>query len=44
LISECPDRIYPGHGTFMLSGATEDLNLTDLKMNSPWTTIVTSVG
>ena len=44
LISECPDRIYPGHGTFMMSGATDDLKLTDLKMNSPWTTIVTSVG
>jgi glyoxylase-like metal-dependent hydrolase (beta-lactamase superfamily II) len=44
LIAECPDRIYPGHGTFMLNGAVEDLKLTDLKMNSPWTTIVTSVG
>jgi glyoxylase-like metal-dependent hydrolase (beta-lactamase superfamily II) len=44
LISEKPERIYPGHNTFMLSGATEDLKLTDKKMNSPWTTIVTSVG
>lgn len=43
LIAEFPDRVYPGHGTFMLSRATEDLKLTDLKMNSPWTTIVTSV-
>jgi glyoxylase-like metal-dependent hydrolase (beta-lactamase superfamily II) len=44
LIAESPDRVYPGHGTFMLSGATEDLRLTDQKMNAPWTTIVTSVG
>ncbi len=44
LISESPDRIYPGHGTFMLSGGTDDLRLTDVKMNAPWTTIVTSVG
>jgi hydroxyacylglutathione hydrolase len=44
LISEAPDRIYPGHGTFMLSGGKEDLKLTDAKMNAPWTSIVTSVG
>ena len=44
LILEAPDRIYPGHNTFMLSGATDDLKLTDQKMNAPWTTIVTSIG
>ncbi len=44
LIAEKPDRLYPGHNTFMMSGATEDLKLTDAKMNAPWTTIVTSVG
>ena len=44
LILEAPDRIYPGHNTFMLSEATEDLKLTDQKMNAPWTTIVTSIG
>jgi hydroxyacylglutathione hydrolase len=44
LIAEKPDRLYPGHNTFMMSGATEDLMLTDAKMNAPWTTIVTSVG
>ncbi len=44
LIAEKPDRIYPGHNTFMLNGATEDLQVTDAKMNAPWTTIVTSVG
>jgi glyoxylase-like metal-dependent hydrolase (beta-lactamase superfamily II) len=44
LIAEKPDRIFPGHNTFMLSGATDDLKLTDAKMNAPWTNIVTSVG
>ena len=44
LIQEKPDRIYPGHNTFMLRNATDDLMLTDQKMNAPWTTIVTSVG
>jgi glyoxylase-like metal-dependent hydrolase (beta-lactamase superfamily II) len=44
LILEAPDRVYPGHNTFMLNGATDDLKLTDQKMNSPWTTIVTSIG
>jgi len=44
LILESPDRVYPGHNTFMLSGAIEDLKLTDQKMNAPWTTIVTSIG
>lgn len=44
IISMEPDRIYPGHNTFMLNEATEDLKLTDQKMNAPWTTIVTSVG
>jgi hydroxyacylglutathione hydrolase len=44
LITTKPDRLYPGHNTFLLSGATEDLEVTDQKMNSPWTNIVTSVG
>lgn len=44
LVSEKPDRVYPGHNTFMLRNATDDLMLTDQKMNAPWTTIVTSVG
>jgi len=44
LIAEKPNRIYPGHGTFMLSSALEDLKLTDAKMNAPWTNIVTAVG
>jgi glyoxylase-like metal-dependent hydrolase (beta-lactamase superfamily II) len=44
LVAESSDRVYPGHNTFMLSGGTDDLKLTDAKMNAPWTTIVTSVG
>ena len=44
LIDAKPDRLYPGHNTFLLSDATEDLKLTDQRMNSPWTTIVSSIG
>jgi len=44
LISEKPDRLFPGHVTFLMNGAANDLKLYDSKMNSPWTTIVTSVG
>lgn len=39
-----PDRLFPGHGTFLLSGAVEDLMIVDQKMNAPWINIVTSVG
>ncbi len=44
LLNERPERLYPGHNTFMLSNAVEDLKIIDQKMNSPWTTIVTAVG
>ena len=44
LLNEKPDRLYPGHNTFMLGNAIEDLKVTDQKMNAPWTTIVTAVG
>jgi glyoxylase-like metal-dependent hydrolase (beta-lactamase superfamily II) len=44
LMTAKPDRLYPGHNTFLLSGATEDLEITDQKMNAPWTNIVTSLG
>jgi glyoxylase-like metal-dependent hydrolase (beta-lactamase superfamily II) len=44
LIAIKPERMYPGHNTFVLSGALEQLRQTDDKMNSPWTTIVTSIG
>jgi len=39
-----PDKLYPGHNTFLLGDAVEHLKLYDQKMNAPWTTIVTSVG
>jgi len=39
-----PDRIFPGHGVFVLSDAVEHLRLLDEKMNAPWVNIVTSVG
>lgn len=39
-----PDRLYPGHNTFLLSDAVDHLMLYDQKMNAAWTTIVTSVG
>jgi glyoxylase-like metal-dependent hydrolase (beta-lactamase superfamily II) len=44
LIAIKPERMYPGHNTFVLSGALEQLMQTDSKMNAPWTTIVTSIG
>ena len=39
-----PDRIFPGHGVFVLSGAVDHLKLLDEKMNAPWINIVTAVG
>jgi glyoxylase-like metal-dependent hydrolase (beta-lactamase superfamily II) len=39
-----PDMMFPGHGTFVLSGAMELLAVYDEKLNAPWTNIVTSVG
>jgi glyoxylase-like metal-dependent hydrolase (beta-lactamase superfamily II) len=39
-----PDRLYPGHNTFLLGDAVDHLMLYDQKMNAAWTTIVTSVG
>lgn len=39
-----PDRIFPGHGVFVLSGAVEHLTLLDRKMNTLWVNIVTSIG
>lgn len=44
LIGLKPDRLYPGHNTFLLGDAVEHLRLYDQKMNAAWTTIVTSVG
>jgi glyoxylase-like metal-dependent hydrolase (beta-lactamase superfamily II) len=39
-----PDMMFPGHGTFVLSGAMEHLALYEEKLNAPWVNIVTSVG
>ena len=39
-----PDRIFPGHGVFVLSDAFNHLKLLDEKMNAPWINIVTAVG
>lgn len=39
-----PDRMFPGHGVFVLSGAMEHLITYDGKMNAPWVNVVTSVG
>jgi len=39
-----PDRMFPGHGVFVLYGAGDHLRLLDEKMNVPWINIVTAVG
>jgi hydroxyacylglutathione hydrolase len=39
-----PERMYPGHGTFLVGDATSHLKQYDAKMNAAWTTIITSVG
>lgn len=44
LLALRPERLFPGHGVFVLSGAADDLALLDQKMNAPWINIVTSVG
>jgi len=44
LLALKPDRLFPGHGVFVLSGAVEHLMLLDRKMNAPWVNIVTSIG
>jgi hydroxyacylglutathione hydrolase len=44
LIELKPDRLYPGHNTFLVGDALDHLRLYDQKLNAAWTTIVTSVG
>ena len=44
LVDIKPQRMYPGHGTFLLDDATSHLMLYDQKMNAAWTTIITEVG
>jgi hydroxyacylglutathione hydrolase len=39
-----PQRLYPGHNTFLLNDARSHLMMYDQKMNAAWTTIVTEVG
>ena len=39
-----PNMMFPGHGTFVLSGAMDHLAVYDEKLNAPWVNIVTSVG
>jgi glyoxylase-like metal-dependent hydrolase (beta-lactamase superfamily II) len=38
-----PDRLFPGHGAFLFSGAVEHLRLLDEKMNAPWVNILTEI-
>lgn len=44
LVGLNPQRLYPGHGTFLLADAPSHLLLYDQKMNAAWTTIITEVG
>jgi glyoxylase-like metal-dependent hydrolase (beta-lactamase superfamily II) len=44
LVELSPQRLYPGHGTFLLADAPSHLKLYDQKMNAAWTTIITEVG
>lgn len=44
LIQHRPERLYPGHNTFLLGNALEHLQVYDAKMNAAWTNIVTSIG
>jgi len=44
LVERGPQRLYPGHGTFLLAAAPSQLTPYDQKMNAAWTTIITEVG
>jgi glyoxylase-like metal-dependent hydrolase (beta-lactamase superfamily II) len=44
LVDIAPQRLYPGHGTFLLSDAISHLKLYNEKMNSAWINIITEVG
>ena len=39
-----PDRLFPGHLVFVLSGAMDHLRLLDRRLNAPWTNIATAIG
>jgi len=38
------DTMFPGHGTFLVSGAKDHIRLYSDKMNAPWTNIITAIG
>ncbi len=38
------DAMFPGHGTFLVSGAKDHIKLYSDKMNAPWTNIITTIG
>lgn len=38
-----PERLFPGHGVFVLSGALNHIKMLHEKMNSPWINIITTV-
>jgi hypothetical protein len=44
MIAQEPDAMFPGHGTFIFSGAKDHLLQYDEKLNAPWVNIVTSIG
>lgn len=44
LMEYTPQRLYPGHGTFLMADTMSHLMMYDQKMNAPWTTIITAVG
>jgi len=38
------DAMFPGHGTFLVSGAKDQIKLYSDKMNAPWINIITMIG
>jgi len=38
------DVMFPGHGTFLVSGVKDHIKLYSDKMNAPWTNIITAIG
>jgi glyoxylase-like metal-dependent hydrolase (beta-lactamase superfamily II) len=39
-----PEKMFPGHGVFVISEAVEHLRVYDAKINAPWINVVTSIG
>jgi glyoxylase-like metal-dependent hydrolase (beta-lactamase superfamily II) len=44
LIQNRPERLFPGHNTFLLGNALEHLKVYNAKLNAAWINIVTSIG